>query len=141
MFSTLSPYWNSSPRSDRVRDRVQVERSPSKFVGYSSSRFIILVVLGVVSFVSAAPLQPEPTPTATPSLVASTLKSSSSSSLLSSSLSSSPSTAIALTPSFVPRTNPEDSENSIHETFTVGFLNKTSNDNEFKFRALPGVRF
>ncbi|KAJ3795695.1 hypothetical protein GGU11DRAFT_211258 [Lentinula aff. detonsa] len=80
----------------------------SPLAGYSTSRFTILVVLGLVSFACAAPLQPKPTPTTTPGLATFTLKpsssSSSSSSLLLSS-SSSPSTAIALTPSFVPRTN------------------------------------
>ncbi|KAJ3988173.1 hypothetical protein F5890DRAFT_584870 [Lentinula detonsa] len=128
MFSTLSPYWNSCPRSHR--GRVQVERSRSKLVGYTStSRFTILVVLGLVSFVCAAPLQPEPTPTTTPTLVTSTLNSASSSS--SSSLSSSLSTAIALTPSFVPRTNQEASKNSKSQTFAVKFIDQNSNDNGF----------
>ncbi|KAJ3728966.1 hypothetical protein DFJ43DRAFT_1084056 [Lentinula guzmanii] len=140
MFSTLSPYRDSRPRSDRpVRGQVE-GTSRSKLVGYSTSRFMILVILGLVSFVCAAPLQPEPAPTptsTTPSLVASTLYSSSSSS------SSSSSTAIALTPSFVPRTdpedstlNPEDSESSDSESaalgpFDVQFTDTRSNDNMF----------
>ncbi|KAJ3790466.1 hypothetical protein GGU10DRAFT_329107 [Lentinula aff. detonsa] len=132
MFSPLSPYRDSRPRSDRPV-RGQVERtSRSKLVEYSTSRFIVLVVIGLVSFACAAPLQPEPapTPTTTPGLATSTLYSSSSSS---SSLSSS--TAIALTPSFVPRTDPEDSTLNSRSAalgpFDVQFTDTRSNDNEF----------
>ncbi|KAJ3751536.1 hypothetical protein DFH05DRAFT_1554296 [Lentinula detonsa] len=128
MFFPLSPYRDSRPRPVKG----QVERtSRSKLVGYTSStsRFMILVVLGLVSFTCAAPLQPEPapTPTTTPSLVASTLYSSSSSS------SSSSSTAIAPAPSFVPR-NPvgsESSKSAARQSFKVQFSDRTSNDNEF----------
>ncbi|KAJ3992337.1 hypothetical protein F5050DRAFT_1715368 [Lentinula boryana] len=108
----------------------------SPLAGYSTSRFIILVVLGLVSFACAAPLQPEPTPTTTPSLATFTLKPSSSSSSYSSSSSlssssSSPSTAIASTSSFVPRTNPEASKNTKYKTFAVSFLDTRSDDNKF----------
>ncbi|KAJ3979661.1 hypothetical protein F5890DRAFT_1569268 [Lentinula detonsa] len=128
MFSPLSPYRDSRPRPVKG----QVERtSRSKLVGHSTSRFIVLVVLGLVSFACAAPLQPEPTaptPTTTPSLVASTLYSSSSS--------SSSSTAIALTPSesFIPR-SPVESGNSNSAAlgpFDVQFTDtRLSNDNVF----------
>ncbi|KAJ3979659.1 hypothetical protein F5890DRAFT_1589293 [Lentinula detonsa] len=95
----------------------------SPLAGYSTSRFIILVVLGLASFACAAPLQPKPTHTTTPSLATFTLKpsSSTSSSLSSSSLS----TAIALTPSFIPRTNTNS------KTFDVSFLDTRSDDNKF----------
>ncbi|KAJ3992339.1 hypothetical protein F5050DRAFT_1811594 [Lentinula boryana] len=101
----------------------------SPLAGYSTSRFIILGVLGLVSFACAAPLQPEPTRTATPSLATFTLKPSSSSS----SLSSSPSTITPLPPSFVPRTNPEPikNSNSKPKTFTIHFRDTTSNNNQF----------
>ncbi|KAJ3741273.1 hypothetical protein DFH05DRAFT_325143 [Lentinula detonsa] len=126
MFSPLSPYRDSRP----CPVKGQVERtSRSKLVGHSTSRFMILVVLGLVSFACAAPLQPEPAPipTTTPSLVASTLYSSSSS--------SSSSTAIALTPSesFIPR-SPVESGNSNSAAlgpFDVQFTDTRSNDNVF----------
>ncbi|KAJ3795694.1 hypothetical protein GGU11DRAFT_211347 [Lentinula aff. detonsa] len=133
MFSPLSPYRDSRPRSDRpVQGQVEWT-SRSKLVGYSMSRFMILVILGLVSFVCAAPLQPEPapTPTTTPSLVAFTLKPSSSSSASSSLSSSSPSTATAkFAPTFFPRTN-ESKSKSESKTFTVRFKDTTSNDNQF----------
>ncbi|KAJ3728965.1 hypothetical protein DFJ43DRAFT_489751 [Lentinula guzmanii] len=129
MFSTLSPYQDSRPRSDRPV-RGQVERtSRSKLMGYSTSRFIVLVVLGLVSFVCAAPLQPEPasTPTTAPTF---TLKPSSSSSSSSSLSSSSPSTATArFAPTFFPRTNSKSESES--KTFTVRFRDTSSNDNIF----------
>ncbi|KAJ3741272.1 hypothetical protein DFH05DRAFT_1505395 [Lentinula detonsa] len=168
MFSTLSPYRDSRPRSDRPV-RGQVERtstSRSKLVGYSTTRFMILVVLGLVSFACAAPLQPEPTaptPTTAPSLAAvsnsssiylyrsyivklhffpkftlTPSSSSSLSSLSSSSSSSSPSTATAFAPTFFPRTNSETSTNSKSEskTFTVRFKDTTTG-NDNKYIQQP----
>ncbi|KAJ3979662.1 hypothetical protein F5890DRAFT_1545651 [Lentinula detonsa] len=145
MFSPLSPYRDSRPRSDRPVWG-QVERttsSRSKLVGHSMSRFMILVVLGLVSFACAAPLQPEPTaptPTTAPTFTLTPSSSSSLSSSLSSSSSSlsssssSPSMATASAPTFFPRTNSETSTNSKSEskTFTVRFKDTTTgNDNKF----------